>query len=272
MAEKKTSGALGSSKRRVTGFIQSVDRALSILEYFTQDKPEAGVSELARGLGLNKSTAFGLLSTLEMRGYIEQNAETGRYRLGIKALDLYAAKLASFDLASVGHPVLVHLAAELGETVHLAIYDRGEVVYIDKVESDNALRIASYIGKRNPSYCTGVGKCLLAYQPAEEIDRVLKSKLEPRTPRTMSDPGLLRAELDKVRRQGKARDDEEFVLGLVCCAAPIRDREGLVRAAISVSVPTIRASAERLANFEAAVSEAADTISRSLGYSKPNKA
>lgn len=255
--------------KRQSGFIQSVDRALSILEVFAQDKPEVGVTEISKGLGLNKSTAFGLLTTLERRGYVEQNPENGRYRLGLKILDLYFAKMAGFDIVSIAHPVLVSLSSQLGETVHLAVYDRGEVVYIDKVEADNALRIASYVGKRNPSYCTGVGKCLLAYQPAGEIDRVLGAGLEGRTPRTITDPGILRAELASIRSRNRAKDDEEFVLGLVCAAAPIRGPDGAVCAAVSVSAPTIRSSLERFALFESAVDAAAASISSALGYHLP---
>ena len=252
--------------KRQSGFIQSVDRALSILEAFAQDKPEVGVTEISKGLGLNKSTAFGLLTTLERRGYVEQNPDNGRYRLGLKILDLYFAKMAGFDIVSIAHPVLVSLSAQLGETVHLAVYDRGEVVYVDKVEADNALRIASYVGKRNPSYCTGVGKCLLAYQPAGEIDRVLAAGLERRTPRTSVDPGILKAELANIRARSRAKDDEEFVLGLVCSAAPIRVPGAAVCAAVSVSAPTIRSPMERFALFETAVDAAASSISSSLGH------
>ena len=256
----------GTPIKRQTGFIQSVDRALGILEAFTQDKPEVGVTDISKGLGLNKSTAFGLLTTLERRGYVEQNPDNGRYRLGLKILDLYFAKMAGSDIVSIAHPVLVTLSAQLGETVHLAVYDRGEVVYVDKVEADNALRIASYVGKRNPSYCTGVGKCLLAYQPAAEIDRVLAAGLERRTPRTIVDPGILRAELASIRARSRAKDDEEFVLGLVCSAAPIHGPDGAVCAAVSVSAPSIRSSSERFALFESAIGAAAASISSSLGY------
>lgn len=251
---------------RPSGFIQSVDRALSILEFFTQENPEAGVSDIARGLGLNKSTTFGLLCTLERRGYAEQNPENGKYRLGLKTLDLSAAKLEGFDIARIAHPILVALVASLGETVHLAVYDRGEVIYIDKVESDNTLRIASFVGKRNPAYCTGVGKCLLAFQPKEEIERVLAAGLKSRTSSTISDPKRLRDELGRVRERGQACDNEEFVEGLVCSAAPVRNFRGEVCAAVSLSAPTIRASGDRFLVFEKAVFDAARRISEALGY------
>lgn len=256
----------GSRTLRPSGFIQSVDRALSILEIFTREQPECGVSDIARTLSLNKSTTFGLLSTLERRGYVEQNPENGKYRLGLKALEIGSLKIASFDVAGIAHPILKNLVAQLGETAHLAIYDRGEVIYIDKVESDNTLRIASFIGKRNPAYCTGVGKCLLAFQPKSEIDRVLGQGLVPRTPKTVVNPREFLNELSRIRETDQARDDEEFSLGLVCASAPVRDSSGQVIAAISVSAPTIRTPPERRAEFSRILDEAARTISQALGY------
>jgi DNA-binding IclR family transcriptional regulator len=251
---------------RPSGFIQSVDRAISILEFFTAERHEAGVSDIARTLHLNKSTTFGLLSTLERRGYVEQNPDNGRYRLGLKSIEIGTTKLAGFPLTRAAHPVLCDLVARLGETAHLAVYDRGEVVYVDKVEADNALQISSFIGKRNPSYCTGVGKCLLAFQPEEEIERVIRAGLPPRTPKTLVDPEIFKQELSRVRRNNRSRDEEEFVMGLICSASPIRDNRGQVCAAISVSAPTIRASSGTMSHIDDMVSEAATRISEALGY------
>ncbi len=251
---------------RPSGFIQSVDRALSILEYFSLDRPEGGVSDIARTLGLNKSTAFGILCTLERRGYVEQNPETGRYRLGLKMLEMGNIKLAGFDLTRAAHPILRELADRMEETVHLAIYDRGEVVYIDKVEADNAITISSFIGKRNPSYCTGVGKCLLAFQRDEEIERIILEGLPARTARTITDPAAFRKELAAIRETGRGHDEEEFVAGLFCAAAPVRDNRGNVCAAISVSAPTIRTSREKALLMSDAVDRAARTISTTLGF------
>ena len=221
---------------------------------------------MARELHLNKSTAFGLLCTLERRGYVEQNPENGKYRLGLRTLDLGNVKLAGFDVARVAHPLLRSIVEQLGETAHLAIYERGEVIYIDKVESDNTLRIASFIGKRNPAYCTGVGKCLLAFQTEEEIDRVIGAGLVARTPQTITDRVRFMAELAAIREKGRAGDNEEFSLGLICSAAPVRDSKGKVCAAISVSAPTIRATPKRLAIIDKTIAEAAASISRALGY------
>ena len=251
---------------RPSGYIQSVDRALSILEIFSSRKPEIGVSEIARLLNLNKSTVFGLISTLERRGYIEQNPDNGLYRLGLKTIELSQNKLSAFSTAEIAHPILRKLVDTVKETVHLAIYDRGEVVYIDKVECDNALSIASFIGKRNPAYCTGVGKCLFAFQTDEEIERVLRRPLEKRTPKTITEIKRLKDELATIRKSKIAYDDEEFSIGLKCFAAPVIDARGAVCAAVSISIPTIRLDVERESFLETSVRGAAKAISEALGY------
>jgi len=251
-----------------SGYIQSVDRALSILELFSNEKPEIGVSDIARLLGLNKSTAFGLLCTLERRGYVEQNSDNGRYRLGLKTIELGQQKLSAFNMGQIAHPILKALVDKVGETAHLAIYDRGEVIYIDKVECDNALSIASFIGKRNPAYCTGVGKCLLAFQSDEEIERALGGALDVRTPKTITDRKRLQGELETIRKSDMAHDDEEFSLGLFCFAAPVRDMRGAVCAAVSISIPTIRMDTGKDSLFEGAVRDSARAISEALGYNR----
>lgn len=251
---------------KTTGTIQSVDRALSILECFSLERQELGVSELARLLSLNKSTAFGLVSTLERRGYLQQNSDNGKYGLGLKALDLATIRLAAFSFTRVARPILKALVDRLGETVHLAIYDRGEVVYVDKIESSSTIQIASFIGKRNPCYCTGVGKCLLAFQPEAEVERVVAGGLAPRTAKTITNPDAFRAALAHIRSVDQAIDDEEFELGLVCVAAPIRDSSRAVCAAISVSSPTFRIGRDTIVEIARQVSETAAAVSQSLGY------
>lgn len=253
---------------RTSGYIQSVDRALSILELFSKERPEIGVSDIARLLSLNKSTAFGLLCTLERRGYVEQNPNNGRYSLGMKMIEIGQLKLSTFNIGKIAHPILKTLVDKVGETAHLAVYDRGEVIYIDKVECDNAFSIASFIGKRNPVYCTGVGKCLLAFQSEEEIERVLSGVLNARTPNTITDRKRLHNELKIIRKRDMAYDDEEFSLGLFCVAAPIRDLKGTVCAAVSISIPTIRMDPAKKSFFEASVSAAARAISEALGYNR----
>jgi IclR family KDG regulon transcriptional repressor len=248
-------------------FIQSVDRALSILESFTLDHQERGVTEISKSLSLNKSTVYGLLATLERRNYVEKNAENGKYRLGLKLLDLGTIKRESLELVIVATPFLQDLVDRFQETVHLAIYDAGEVVYVDKKESRNALmNINSYVGKRNPVYCTGVGKCLLAYQPTAEVERIIAKGFRAYTPSTITDPARFREELDLIRQGGYAFDREEFERGLVCVAAPVRNHHGQVIASVSISAPTIRIDEDRLLGLIKPMLDTALSISRNLGF------
>jgi DNA-binding IclR family transcriptional regulator len=257
----------GVEKREASVFIQSVDRALSILECFTLDHQERGVTEISRNLSLNKSTVYGLLATLERRNYVEKNPENGKYRLGLKLLDLGTIKRESLELVTVATPFLQDIVDRFQETVHLAIYDAGEVVYVDKKMSRNALmHINSYVGKRNPVYCTGVGKCLLAYQPTEEIERIIAKGFQPYTPNTITDPALLREELDQIRQEGYAFDKEEFERGLACVAIPVRNHRGQVVASVSLSAPTIRIGQDRLPGLVKPMKDAALSISRNLGF------
>lgn len=248
--------------------IQSVDRALSILECFTLEHREWGVTDLSKKLGLNKSTVFGLLSTLERRDYVEKTPEGGKYRLGLKLLDLGTIKHESLEVVSVAQPVLSDLVQRFQETVHIAIYDSGSVVYVDKKDSKNTLASISWIGKRNPAYCTGVGKCLLAFQSEEELRRVIAQGLQAFTSQTITDPETLRTELARVREEGVAFDREEIERGLACVAAPIRDHLGRVIASISLSAPTIRLDTEMLTRITESVRAAAATISLNLGFKK----
>lgn len=139
-------------------------------------------------------------------------------------------------------------------------------MYVDKIESRSTIQIASFIGKRNPCYCTGVGKCLLAFQPEAEVERVIAKGLLPRTAKTITNPDVFRTILAQIRSVDQAIDDEEFELGLVCVAAPIRDSSKTVCAAISVSAPTFRIGRDTIVNIAREVSDAATAVSQSLGY------
>jgi len=207
--------------------------------------------------------------TLENRGFVEKSPLSGKYRLGLKLLDLGTMKRESLEVVQIAHPILVDLADRTQETVHLAIYDQGDVVYIDKIEAHNAIKIISYIGKRNPVYCTGVGKCLLAYQDEQEIQRILKRGLNQMTPFTITTEERLLAELSQVRQEEIAFDREEIDIGIVCAASPVRDYKGRVVAAVSVSAPTFRVAKDNLKSLVEPVRSAALMISRNLGYKVP---
>lgn len=216
--------------------IQSVARALNILELF-EGSNDLSVTEIAHRLDLSKSTAFGLINTLAHKGYLEQNPRDSRYSLGLKLLRLGGAVQRHSILVQRAKPFLEKLVQEFSETVHLTIERNGMVVYIEKILGEKAIFMQSAIGAENPMYCTGVGKCLLAYMPEAKRERLLRKMqpMEKRGPNTITDVDELRQELQAIRERGISIDDEEHVPGLMCIAAPIRNHEGEVVAAISIS-------------------------------------
>jgi len=158
-----------------------------------------------------------------------------------------------------------------GETVHLAILDENEVLYINKIESLKTIRMYSRVGRRGPVYCTGVGKALLAFQPSHKIEEIIASGLAPQTEHTIVDPETLRRHLADVRARGYAIDNEEIEIGLRCVAAPVRDHSGNVIASISVAGPSQRLTKERLISFSPDVIATADTVSQRLGFREPRQ-
>ncbi|MCG0278168.1 MAG: IclR family transcriptional regulator [Thermanaeromonas sp.] len=247
--------------------IRSVAKALKIIDVLAEARGELALHEIAEKLGLAKSTAHGLLATLKSFGYVEQSPFTGKYKLGVRLFEIGNIVAHSWDVRAVAAPYIQKLVDELGETVHLVVLDKGEVLYIDKRESHQSIRIVSQVGMRLPAHCTGVGKVLLAHLPPSEVKRIITQKGLPRfTKNTITAPRALEAELAKVRAQGYAIDNEEIMDSLRCVAAPIRDHTGKVCAAISVSGPVARLEGERLKLAIDLVTETAANISTGLGY------
>ena len=246
--------------------IQSVDRALDILELYLHSPEELSVKEISEAMGLSKSTVHGLIKTLEQRGYLKQNPGNMKYRLGMKLFSLGNVVADHLDIRKIARPVIRRLADNIKETVHLAVLNGDEVVYTEKVEGPGALRMYSQVGRKVPVYCTGVGKVILAYQDEETVERLLsKETLRAFTPYTITDKEKLKAHLAAIREQGYALDNEEIELGLRCVAAPIYDHQGKVFASISCAGPAIRMSGGLDFNIRA-MKEAAHEISRLMGY------
>jgi len=220
--------------------LQSVSNALTILELLGAEK-ELGVADLARRLGLAKSTVHRLLTTLEAHGFAAQNPATGKYRLGLKAVAVAGRALDLLDFRPLVRPVLVKLRDETGETAHLVIREGGKALFIDKVESQSAIRMTSHVGWQAPLYCTATGKVLLAYAPPQERAALLESlELKAYTPNTITDRARLGAELEAIFNRGFSCDNEEIELGLYCLAAPVFGRRGELVAALSISGPASR--------------------------------
>jgi IclR family transcriptional regulator, KDG regulon repressor len=259
----KTS-AHGEQARTVVPPVEAVRRALGILRCFSLERSELGVSDLARDLGLHKSTIHRLLATLEAEGFV-RHADGGGYTLGWAVLELGAAVPVWQGVRQLILDVLTPLVASTGETAHLAVLDGDEVLYLEKVESSQRLRMPSAVGRRVPSYCTGLGKVLLAgLDDGTLAEVVARTSFKALTPHTVTDAATFRRQLAQVRAQGYALDAEELEEGLMCVAAPVMDAAGTTRAAISIAGPTSRIG-RHLERHIGAVQAAAKRLSRRLG-------
>lgn len=241
---------------------QSVARALKLLDELAEGPKRLG--PLAESLGTHKSTVLRLLQTMEESGYVRRHGPGPEFSLGVRILELGARLLESIDVRDVARPHMEELGEASGETVHLAIRDGSNIVYIDKVESRHAVRMYSRIGGRAPLYCTGLGKVILAYTPPE---RWPDFEMTPFTTETLSNREELAAEVDKIRSRGWATDEREHQDTIRCIAAPILASMGDCIAGISISVPTSRMSARELQRFVPALKHAAQQISLGLGAS-----
>ncbi|MGK5531139.1 IclR family transcriptional regulator [Streptomyces sp. URMC 129] len=245
--------------------MQSVDRAVVILE-FLGHREEAGVTEMAAELGVHKSTASRLATALEMRGLIEQTDERGKYRLGLGLIRLAGAATVRLDLSRQSRRVCEQLAAQVAETINLAILDGDAAINIDQVLGPSAITTHNWLGRRTPLHATSSGKALLAHLPEPEREGRLAAPLERYTPRTVTDPGTVRAHLASVRAEGCAYSVEEFETGLNAVAAPVFTVNGRVVAALSASGPSFRLTERRLREIAPVVRAAAGKISDRLGH------
>jgi IclR family transcriptional regulator, KDG regulon repressor len=245
---------------------QTVLKALDVLECVAFADHPLSAPEVARLCGMSRPTAYRLLTTLLMRGYLAL-ADEGNYTLGTKSLSVSRRLLASLDLFELSKPDLQALSEATNETSHLAILDGTEMLYINKVESSQSIRMHSTVGSRNPLYCTAMGKAVLANLSEEERAGLLdRLTLMPRTPQTITDKNILLEHLQQVRRRGFAVDDLESEEGVRCLGAPIFGHSGRVMAAVSISGPAYRLSAARLHDLAPLVLKTANSISNKLGH------
>ena len=251
------------------GNVQSVERALSILEYISGSPDGVSISELSRELGLHKSTIHRILSTLVERGFVRNDEKNRRYKPGFKLFEIGSLVLNNLELRKEVHPFLEELKEKTGETIHLGILDEYEVLYIDKVESPQTIRMYSMIGKKAPLHCTGLGKTLLAFSSPSLLDEVVEKKgLKKFTNNTITEKEKLREHLKEVRERGYAIDDSEHEREIKCVAGPIFDYNNQLIAAFSISTPITRITKERMDYFIKLVLEYSERISKSLGYVK----
>jgi DNA-binding IclR family transcriptional regulator len=229
-------------------------------------------AELQANLDLHKSTLYRLLEAMRAYGLIEHDEKSGKYYLGLKLFQLGMIAVERLEISECASSALEQLVEQTGETAHLCVLDGSEVVYVAKVESKQTLRMPSNIGRRNPAYCTGVGKAILAHVPEEQLKTYLtNTPLRAYTDRTVVDPTLLMKQLREVASRGYSVDDEEINEGLRCIGAPVRDYSGEVIAAVSIAGPTMRITKGKIPELARHVIGAADSLSEKLGFHSREK-
>jgi IclR family pca regulon transcriptional regulator len=248
-------------------YVEALARGLRILDAFTEQTPSLSLTEISSAVGLDKSTVFRFVYTYERLGYLLRDPETKRYRPGLKVLRLGFSALSSLGLPQISQPYLRALSKLTGETTNMTVLDGREIVYVARNATQQIIAVNLQLGSRLPAYCTSMGKAQLADKTRDELSDLLGEGPYPaKGSRTLTSLDALVAELEKVREQGYAINDEELVAGLRSVAAPIRTSEGRIVAAINVSVPVARVSRQELEDDLAPkVMTAAREISLALG-------
>ena len=239
-------------------------KGLQVLEALARSTRPRGVSDLAKELDLARSNMHRTLRTLVEAGLVAQDAETGLYACTLKLFELGSGIPIRSDVAGLADPIMAALSDETGETVHLSALEGGDVIYLHKIDSTHPVRAYTKVGGRAPAYCVATGKALLAWQPESYLDRY-EGVLNPFTQQTLADLGALRAELQEVRRQGFAVNRGEWRDSVCGVAAPVFGVGGRPVAAIGLSGPDSRLTAERLAQFAHRITAAARDLTQKMG-------
>ncbi len=252
--------------------VQSLERALNLIEHMAEAGRPVTISELSESVGLRISTVHRLLSTLLNRGYIEQDRETNKYQLGLKLLEVANNIFSYTDIRTITRPFLAELVDRCNETANLTVLDGTEIVYIDQIESQNYIIVKMFaqVGNRGPVHCTASGKTLLAHLPEKELDEIIsKIELKQFTNQTITEVETLKKELEQVREQGYALDWGEMEEHVRCIAAPIFNYENRAVASIGVSGPDTRITKEYIKETLAGiVTDIAARTSIRMGYNK----
>jgi IclR family acetate operon transcriptional repressor len=250
--------------------VQSLSRALGLLERIAEADAGITLSDLAQAVGLAASTTHRLLSTLEQHGFAAVDADRGTWFIGVKAFTVGNAFLADRDAVEIARPFMRALMEESGESVNLAILDDGDVVFLSQVQCREMMRMLVKLGGRAPLHASGAGKALLAALSATEVDRrIAVHGLRRFTSGTHVTRDALSADLDGVRRRRFAYDDEEHAVGLRCVAATVHDEHGEAAASLSLSGPRARITDQRIDALGAMVVRTADDVTRAMGGTLP---
>jgi IclR family KDG regulon transcriptional repressor len=249
--------------------IRVVDRTLNVLKLLSDGRPRS-MTDISRELDINNSSVFRILATLSSHNFIEKDENSGDYKLGLSCLEMAGAFFKSVDLRQQALPVLERLRDKTSETVHLGILDHTEVVYLEKLHGLHAIGLmSSSVGGRSPSYCTGLGKVMLAFEDPETLETELKHiELNQFTENTITNLPDLLLHLAEIKEQGYGFDEQEHEPGVCCIAAPIFGLGGNVIGAISISGPSERLNPVReRKELIRWIADSAAEISKSMGYS-----
>lgn len=244
--------------------VKSLFKALRILDCFTVERPELGITEISEQLGLYKSNVHNIVDTFVKAGYLEQNPENEKYRLGLKLLELGNVISSNMNIRRLMLPYMQELADYANETIYLGMPSETEVVYLDSAVPKNRMAQRTMLGVKAPLYCTGIGKAMLAFLPNETTEAVLAKGLKPYTDRTIADTDALLAELREIRARGYAIDQMEHEYGIKCVGMPILNAKKQVVAGMSVSGPSLRFDDDTIRDYAHKLSEIARTIELKL--------
>jgi len=246
--------------------VQALDRAFAVLDLLAESDTPLGLAQVASSLQLHKSTAHRFLMVLERHRMVERTT-AGKFRLGLRLFDFGNRAIEQYDLRDRAQPHLRRLVTETEETAHLCILEGAHVIYIDKIEPSRSVRMITRVGASNPVHCTSVGKAILAFLPEERVTEILRRvRFERFTHRTLTTAEAFRTEIEKTRRRGYAVDDEELEDGLRCIAVPVLDAQRLPVAAVSVSGPSFRVTAQKLPAIANHLLQCVRGISMDMGF------
>ena len=255
-----------------TNLVQSVDRALRIIEFLAENPTGAGITEISKSLGLSKGTVHRLISTLKERDFAYQSSNTQLYRLSYKILYLYNCISNNIDMFKVSRPIIRKFADKVDATVHLATLDekRSNIVYIDRIEPMNSQKpfvMSSRVGKKAPCYCTAAGKMLLSQYSDDEIRDIMKGEeYKTYTDKTIKNIDEFLEEIHKVRKQGYALDENEYDHGIICISITIYNSNDKIDFAMSVTGLILYTKAEELINLKDQLDEVSRKVSNAINY------
>lgn len=256
-----------SNNKEKNNNLSSVGNALKVLNTFSFEEPEKRVTQIAKELGIAKSTASRLLTTLANEDFVKKNIDTQKYSLGAKILTLYSRLISNVEVVNEAKSILEQLAIDTSESVQLSQLEGLKVVYLDHIKSTYPIQITSHIGLVNPVHCTSSGRILLGYEEEHIIEDFFKQDLYKYTSSTITDPKIIRQEFLKIKKKGYSYIENEFIEGIVSIAAPIKDYNKNVIAAISLAGPIQRIQGTKAQIYINKVVEAAKKISLKMGYS-----